>query len=315
MNEREVSSLREQTGRVLARLVERELISAAVVDGAPGGVHRGLRRGGGVEFAEHREYSPGDDLRHMDWRAWARNDRFYIKRYEQEVHASVTLLLDASASMAIAPRDSGSDGVHKMAAVRLLAAVVAALVVRQGDAVGLMVAGRPRQNVPPAGGEAHLLRLLAALLRVTPEGAGGLESLSRASLRDVERRGVVIALSDVLIEPAQALAPLAAMARLGPQVVLLQTLHPLELTLGFDEPVELVCGERGRRQIVDPRIVRRAYVDMMREHCAAVRQQATAAGVHHLLVDLGQDPTEQLGQLLSLLAARGHGTARLGGAS
>ena len=311
MMDRDIATLREQAGLVLARLLDRELRSATVVSGAPGGMHRGLRRGGGVEFAEHREYSPGDDLRHLDWRAWARNDRFYIKRYEQEVHASITLLLDASASMAVAPTAGVAAGVDKLAAVRLLVAILAAMVVRQGDAVGLMIAGRPHLNVSPAGGEAQLLRVIGTLLRAAAEGEGGLETLGRAALRDVERCGVVIALSDVLTDPGQAMAPLAAMARLGPRVALLQTLHPLELTLGFDEPVELVCGERGRRQIVDPRVVRRAYIDMMSDHCAAVRKQATAAGVHHLVVDLGTDPAAHIGKLLSLLSARGGRMARV----
>lgn len=310
MIDTEVTALREQAGLVLARLADRELRSATVVDGAPGGTHRGLRRGGGVEFAEHREYSPGDDLRHLDWRAWARNDRFYIKRYEQEVHAAITLVVDASASMAVAP--GGAAAVDKLAAVRLLVAVLAAMVVRQGDAVGLMIAGRPQLNLQPAGGEAQLLRVINVLLRTSAQGEGGLESLDRAALRDVERRGVVIVLSDVLTDPAQALAPLAAMARLGPRVALLQTLHPLELTLGFDGPVELICGERGQRQIVDPRVVRRGYVDMMADHCAAVRRQATATGVHHLVVDLGADPAGHIGKLLTLLATRGGRLARAG---
>ncbi len=311
MIDAQVAELRERAGEVLARLPPRELQSSAVVDGAPGGLHRGLRRGGGVEFAEHREYSPGDDLRHLDWRVWARNDRFYVKRHEQEVHAAVTLLVDASASMAAAPADA-PDQVAKWAAVRLLTATLAALVIRQGDAVGMLVAGRPRLSIPAAGGEGHLMRLLAALLRVPTEGPTGLEGLGRAALRDLERRGVVLAISDLLADPAAALAPLGAMARMGPQVVLLHTLHPRELDLGFAEPVDLICGESGRRQIVDPRVVRRAYVEMMNSHCAAVRTTATSLGVHHLLTNLGDDPAAIIGRLVLVLAARGRSQARTG---
>ena len=113
----------------------------------------------------------------------------------------------------------------------------------------------------------------------------------------------------------KALAPLGAMARLGPQVVLLHTLHPRELDLGFAEPVELICGETGDRQVVDPRVVRRAYGEMMAEHRAAVRAMATTLGVHHLEADLAQEPASIIGQLVMQLAARGRGQAGTGSAA
>lgn len=305
------AALRERASEVLARLPSRELRTHATVDGAPGGLHRGLRRGGGVEFAEHREYAPGDDLRHMDWRAYARNDRYVIKRYEQEVHASLTLLLDASASMEVGEDGAAgaASGLSKMAAVRLLAAALAALTVRQGDAVGLLVVGRRRQHLAPAGGETHLMYLLDVLLRLQPEGVAGLESVDRADLGGIQRRGAVVVLSDVLAPPARALAPLSAMTRLGPQVVLAQCLHPLELSLGFGGPVELACAETGTRQIIDPRVARAAYRDMMQAHIASVREHATSLGVHHILVDLSEDPASVLARLLGVLAAPAQGAS------
>lgn len=298
-------TLRQRASEVLARLPARELRTRATVDGSPGGLHRGLRRGGGVEFAEHREYAPGDDLRHLDWRAYARNDRYLIKRYEQEVHASLTLLVDASASMSLGEDGAAgaAEGLSKMDAVRLLAATLACLTVRQGDAVGLLAVGRRRQHLAPAGGETHLWLLLDALQRIRPDGAEGLESIDRADLGGIKRRGAVVVLSDVLAEPARALAPLSAMARLGPQVVLLQCLHPLEIHLDFRDAVELACAERGSRHVIDPRVARAAYGEMMRAHIGRVRAQATQVGVHHLLVDLSDDPAEIVARLLLVLAA------------
>ena len=273
------------------------------VDGTPGGVHRAARRGGGIEFAEHRDYAPGDDLRHVDWRAFARSDRYTVKRFEQEVHASVTLLLDASASMQVA---TGSE-VDKMAAVRLLAASLATWVIQSGDAVGLVVAGR-NIALPASGGKTHLRRLIGHLAALKPEGAAGFDGLGREVLRGPERRGTVIAISDFLADPAFALAPLAQLRRLGPRVLALATLHPLELDLSLGGNVELVCGETHRRDRVDARSVRGAYQEMLQRHLEHLRVRAVSGGIDLQVVDLSTPPQ----QVLRLAARRLAGQQRAG---
>lgn len=273
--------------------------SQRTVDGAPGGVHRAARRGGGIEFAEHRDYVPGDDLRYVDWKAYARSDRYTVKRFEQEVHASVTLLLDASASMQL----HGAPAPDKMLAVRLLCATLATWIVRNGDAVGLVVAGRSI-DVPAAGGRAHLRRVLHQLATVQPRGAAGFEGLDRAVLRSAERRGTVLAVSDFLAQPSVVLAPLAQLRRLGPRVLALCALHPVELDLAMHETIEVVCDETLRRELLDPRAVRGAYREMMADHLERLTQRCGGCGVEFMQLDLGADPTTQVRAVARQLARR-----------
>ena len=300
-----INALRAAASEVASRMGAASLQVAALVDGAPGGLHRGLRRGGGVEFAEHREYAPGDDLRHLDWRAYARNDRYFIKRFEQEVHASWTLLIDASASMSLddttVSRARSQPSVNKFSGVRLLAASLAMIGLQGGDAVGLKVIAQPHLDLPPAGGERQLLSLLEALVRMRPSGQAGLESLARSALHEVSGCSVVVALSDVLTEPASALAPLASLARLGADVLLLQTLHPLEVDFDLRDIVETVCDENGARKVVDPRLSRRSYADMMASHCDAIRAQSALAAVHYELAVLSEDPATVVERVLRLV--------------
>jgi uncharacterized protein (DUF58 family) len=300
-----IDALREAAAEVVSRMRQTPLQVAARVDGTPGGLHRGLRRGGGVEFAEHREYSPGDDLRHLDWRAYARNDKYFIKRFEQEVHASWTLLIDASASMSLddvaVARTGSQPAVDKFSAVRVLGATVAMIALQAGDAVGLKVIAQPHLDLPPAGGERQLLGVLESLVRIRPSGQAGLESLVRSALHEIPCHGVVLALSDVLTEPASALAPLGSLARLGADVVLLQTLHPLEVDFELRDVVEVVCDENGARKVVDPRLARRSYVEMMAAHCEAVRSRSAQVAVHYELAVLSEDPATVIQRILRLV--------------
>ncbi len=318
MNEstRASDRLAAEAAAVLARLGGVAPSPMRTVDGAPGGVHRAARRGGGIEFAEHREYGPGDDLRHLDWRAYARNDRYYVKRFEQEAHASITLLVDTSSSMDIHSDDSGAirsaggsgaDGgaaVDKLGAIKLLCAALAMLVVRRGDAIGLTFAGRPL-DLMASGGEAHLRRVLDALAGLEAQGPTGFDGLDRRLLRGPERRGAVVAVSDLLGEPAAVLAPLAQLRRVGPQVMVLQCLHPRELDLAFDGAVQLHCGETDRRDLIDPRAMRATYSELMQAHIADVRDRAVQAGLRHQLVDLGVGTDMHLRSVFRVLGRAG----------
>ena len=277
-------SLAQRAAEVLAGLGPLQLPARQVDDGLPGGLHRSLRRGGGVEFSEHKEYAPGDDLRQMDWKAYARTDRYFIKRFEQEVHATMTLIVDASASMHFA--DFESD---KFAAVRLLLACIGLVLVRQGDAVGLVVLGRPESTVAPGTGLRHFAHLADVLENTAPAGKNGLDAFEPVPWRGHERRGLALVASDVLLPAEQAMVPLMALQRSGMGVLLLQTLHPRELDLGFAAPAQFTCRENELMRTADPRVMRDAYVDLMRAHCDTVGRVAAHGGVGHVLVDTSVD--------------------------
>ena len=294
--------LRQRAAAVVARLAGTELMTRQVVDGMPGGPHRSPRRGGGVEFAEHKEYSPGDDLRHLDWRAYARADRLAVKRYEQEVHVALTLVIDGSASMAV-----GGEGNDKLECARLVAGALALLTVRQGDAVGLLIAGAGGQQLPHAAGAAHAFELIERLSVLKADGPAGFEGVGRQLRVGMPRRGVVVAIGDGLADPATLLAPLVGWQRAGLQVVFLHLLHPLEVDLSFDQPVELVDAETGTTEVVDPRFVRNAYVDMMRAHCEAIRRRTGQAGLAYAFATSGEDPAQIVRRVLGLLGSRRRG--------
>ncbi len=277
--------LARQAAAATTRLAGLSTSMQRTVDGAPGGAHRASVRGGGIEFADHREYTPGDDLRHIDWRAFARSDRYTIKQFEQEVHASVTLLVDSSASMHI----DGGPRPSKMHAIKLLCATLANWLINKGDAVGLTIAGR-RGELPATGGQGQLRKITERLAGLSAQGASGFERLDRGVLRRQQRRGFVLAVSDLLGDPSQLLAPLIQLRRVGPQVLVMCALHPLELDLSFDGTVELVCGETERRDRLDPRVVRSAYAEMMNAHLQQLQQRAMQGGLGFLLVNLGDPP-------------------------
>ncbi len=303
-------SLAQRASEVLAGLGPLQLPARQVDDGLPGGMHRSLRRGGGVEFSEHKDYAPGDDLRMLDWKAYGRTDRYVIKRYEQEVHATLTLILDASGSMQLS--DFASD---KFDAVRLLLACIALVLIRQGDSVGLAVLGRPQCTIAPGVGLRHFAHIAETLAAVQPDGDYGLDRFEPVPWRGHERRGLAMVASDVLVAPDKAMVPLTALQRSGLGVLLLHTLHPRELDLGFTTPAQFTCRESARQRTVDPRVMRDAYTTLMRQHCEAVAAAAAHGGVGHVLVDTSFDPRGLIRQVLRAtthLRVRG-GTGAQGG--
>ena len=306
-SDRTAEDLHAAAMALVAALRGVEVRARRAMDGRIGGQQRGLRRGGGVEFSAHRDYAPGDDLRRLDWRAFARNDRLYIKQFEQEVHAAVTILVDGSASMALQDDVDGSN-IDKWAQVQVLAATIALLVSRQGDAVALRTSAEPDRAVAPAAGAAQIARILATLAALRPQGRAGLEGLDGPggpAWHGAGQSGVVIALSDVLSEPVAAIAPLARLRRAGHDVLLFHTLHPLELRFEFGDAVELHCAETDLRLRVEPRAVRQRYLAMMTAHCEAVRERCIDAGIRYALIDLGEPLVASLRRAISGLATGG----------
>ena len=297
-------TLAQRAAEVLAGLGPLQMPARQVNEGQPGGLHRSLRRGGGVEFSEHKEYAPGDDLRHLDWRAYARTDRYYIKRYEQEVHGTLTLVVDASASMGFADLRCGD----KFDAVRLMLAALGLVLVRQGDAVGLLVIGRPELNLAPAGGLRHFVHIAERLETLQPEGQAGLDALGPSSWRGMDRFGLAVVASDALVEPELATAPLHDLRRSGLDVLLLHCLHPRERDLDFAGPTQLHCRETDARRLADPRLVKHTYAGLMRAHCDRLRVLATHGGLGYQLVDTGIDPRGVIREILRATARlRRHG--------
>lgn len=262
---------------VLSRIGHLELVARSVVEGFISGLHRSPFLGLSVDFAEHRPYMPGDDIRKVDWRVYARTDRFFVKEFEAETNANVVFALDASRSM-----DYGSGGVTKLDYGRYLAACLAHLSAGQRDRVGAAVfADTLADYVPPS--VRHRRLVLAALDRARPERAGDpvrpLEQLAGS----LGRRGLVVLVSDLYAEPDRIVEAVGRLRDRGQDVVVFQVLDPAEIEFPFDTPRSFEDLETGERLPVAPEEMRETYLARFEGHVAELARRLLERRVDHEL--------------------------------
>jgi len=219
----------------LAGLESMSLRARVVVEGAYAGLHRSPHAGGSVEFAEHKEYAPGDDIRHLDWKVAARTDRYTVKRFEDETEMRTYLVLDTSASMGYRGAEAG-PGVSKLEWASWLAAAVAYVAGQQGDPAGLLLVDDDvRTTLPPRTRPGHLPDVLAALEAVRPAGRSDVERGLLRTLEMAERRSLVLVFSDLLDAPMGLELRLRQLRTRGHDVVLFHIMHPDEVELPGDD--------------------------------------------------------------------------------
>ena len=245
---------------MLARIGDLPLLARTVVDGFMHGLHRARKVGLSLDFAEHRAYQPGDDIRRIDWRVFGRTDRFYVKEYEADTNASVTFALDASGSM-----DFGSGPVTKFDYGRFLAASLAWLSQRQGDRVGLVTfAGDLLEVVPPS--TRHLQLILYTLGRARATGAGRLAPVLERAARLMNRAGIVVVISDCYEDPALVQRAVGTLRARGHDTVLFHVLDPAERDLPGDGAATFEDAETGERLPLRPEALRQKYQAAVQEH-------------------------------------------------
>jgi uncharacterized protein (DUF58 family) len=286
----------------LARLGSLPIKARVIVEGALSGLHRASVHGSSVEFSEHKEYSPGDELRHIDWRAYAKGDRYYVKQYEQESQLTVYLVLDSSASMMFA-----GGGIAKLEYAGLSLAAIAYLVIQQQDKVGLLACGdRAIETiVPPRARSTHLHDLLAVLDQLMAKGGTGDESPAAALHRIAElsrrRRCLVVLASDLFDTSDETLQALAALRAQKHDVSVLHILDPHERTFPFEGLTEFHALESTHRMLVNPAAIRRDYLERMEQFLTKTRGTLASAGVDYHLTSTDRPLDETL---LSLLVSR-----------
>lgn len=283
---------------VIARLATLELRARTIVEGFLSGLHRSPLKGFSVEFAEYRQYLPGDDLATIDWRVFARSDRFVVRKHEEETNLKGYLLLDVSGSMAY-----GSGSLTKLAYGCTLAASLAYLMQRQRDAAGLVTFDEQiRRLVPPSIRPGHLSAVLHALDEVTP-GSRTDAGRPLAQLADaMTTRGLVVLISDLLDEPARVVTGLKHLRSRGSDVLVFHVLDHDELTFPFERPVRFKDLEDGVEVLAHPREIRPGYLTAINGLVADYRRELGAAGIDYQLVDTSQPLDESL---LAYLSARG----------
>jgi uncharacterized protein (DUF58 family) len=280
----------------VARLGGLEIVAQGVVEGFLSGLHRSPFRGFSVEFTEHRAYQPGDEPRYLDWRILARSDRLFVKQFEEETNLRAMILLDASRSMSW----RGAPGrLTKREYAQRLAAALGLILLRQRDATGLITFDDAvREVVPPRVKSGQWRRLLHGIVAL-PEGRG---TAAEAALRQVTsllvRRGLVVLISDLLLDRDLALVALRFLRHRGHQVVVLHLMDPAERVLSGPPEVRFRDPESDQSLVVRPRELARAYRDAVQHEISAWRSACRRHGIayHDVTTD------EPFGRVLRRLA-------------
>jgi uncharacterized protein (DUF58 family) len=263
---------------VLSRIGNLELIARSVVDGFINGMHRSPYFGASVDFAEHRGYVPGDDIRRVDWRLFARTDRFYIKEYEADTNANFAVLLDVSKSMGFA-----SGGVSKIEYGKMLAGCLTYLVHRQRDRVGLVAFDSDIvQFVPPSA--KHMDVVLHTLDRVTPSGPGGLRVPLHKMAEHFGRRSLLVLISDLYEDPDAVLEAINPLRFRGNDIIVFHLLDPAEIDFSFDTPSAFEDLESGEQLPIVPDALAEQYRALVREHITALTERFSANRIDYSLV-------------------------------
>jgi uncharacterized protein (DUF58 family) len=250
--------------RVLARIDNLSLLARTVVDGFINGLHRSPYLGLSIDFAEHRPYMPGDDIRRIDWRVFGRTDRYYVKEFEADTNANFLVILDISRSM-----DYASNGITKLDYARYLAACLSYFSRQQRDRVGLATITEDIvEFVPPSA--KHLDIVLHTIDRIQP---GGASDLQRALLKIAEatkRRSIVLLISDLYDEPQSVLRAVSYLKNKGNDVLIFQVLDPAEVEFPFEGPVHFEDLESGEKIPVVPELQREQYRQLVQAHLSEV---------------------------------------------
>lgn len=263
---------------LLKELGSLELVARTAVDGVLHGAHSTDRPGFSQEFAEYRDYVPGDDLRFVDWNAYARTDRLYLKRFEGETNTRLLVVLDVSASM-----DVGGVEPSKLVYGTWLAAALVHIAMRQHDAAGLMTfSDRVRDDLTPRAGSAQRRRLFHRLDALTASGGSDWEDAFAHVARRLTRRGVIAAISDFYCDPAAFGRALAMLGVRGHDLIVFHLLDSQERKPVFRRNVTLRDSETAAEIEVDVNDLRAGYPQRLTAHEAALRGQAGAAGAHYV---------------------------------
>jgi len=266
---------------VLARLSNLYLRARWVVEGIMSGIHRSRSKGFSVEFEEHREYSPGDEIRRIDWKALGKFDRYFIKEYEDETNLRAYLILDTSASMNYA-----SNGITKFEYGCILTASLAYLILKQQDAAGLVTfSDRIESFIPPRARRGYLMEILRAIERRAPSGETNLGKILLEVAGKMKRRGLVILVSDLLDEPEEILKGLRLFRFKGNDVIVFHLLDAAELDLPFDGNVLFEDMEAANLKVTaDPQAIRKIYRKVVEEFIDHLRKECRENSMDYQLL-------------------------------
>lgn len=277
------------------RVARLELRARQIVEGFLSGAHRSPYFGQSVEFVQHRQYVAGDDVRHVDWKVWARQDRLVIKQYEEDTNLRCALLIDTSASMRY-----GRGSVNKFDYACTLAACIAYLVLRQQDAVGsVMFDNRIRSRLPYRTARNHLNAILASLEETQPGEKTDLDAIFKEVVEIFPKRGLMVLISDLLGAEESTLRGIDTLRRAGHDVMVLHVLDDDELDFPFADPTRFEGLESSDTLTCNPRALREGYLEALERFLDRVRRACAASKSDYLLIRPSQSPDAVLARLLN----------------
>ncbi len=261
--------------KVLARIDNLDLLARTVVDGFINGLHHSPYFGLSVDFAEHRPYTPGDDIRRIDWRVFGRTDRFYVKEYEADTNANFSILFDISRSM-----DYTSHVVSKLDYGRYLAACLAYFSRQQRDRVGIVTFDTDIVDYVPASAK-HLDIVLHTIDRISAKQPGALEAPLLKVAEMMRRRSILVLISDLYEDPDTVVRALSKLRHKGNDIIVFHVLDPAEIDFPFDEAAHFEDLESGERIPVVPETLGDQYRALMNEHMATLSDRLIANGIDY----------------------------------
>ena len=265
----------------LSRITSMQLLAKTVVQGFILGLHKSPYRGFSVEFAEYRQYSPGDEIRHLDWKLYGKTDRYYIKQYEEETNLNCHIILDKSASMGY-----GSGRLTKLQYGAYLSACLSYFMMLQRDATGLVIFDDAiRTLLPPRSRLTHMHLMLSELENLKPSGPTAAGKPLHDLAEGVKKRGLIVLISDLMDEPAEVLSGLQHFKFLGNDVIVFHLADKAELEFPFESMTEFIDPETGERILTSPKNMRQHYMAEMEKFYGQYRQGCADLQVDYKLLD------------------------------
>ncbi len=277
------------------RVARLELRARHIVEGFLSGAHRSPYFGQSVEFVQHRQYVAGDDVRHVDWKVWARQDRLVIKQYEEDTNLRCSLLVDSSASMLYGRKEN-----TKFDYACTLAACLALLILKQQDAVGsVLFDDRIRSRVPLRASQNHLNDILVSLENAKPANKTNLDSVFRDVVQTFPKRGLMVLISDLLGAEESSLRGIDTLRRAGHDVMVLHIMDDDELDFPFADPTRFEGMESSDTLTCNPRALREGYLQALERFLDRVRRACAASKSDYLLIRPSEAPDAVLGKILN----------------
>ena len=270
--------------QVLARISSLKITATNMVDGILTGQHRSRHKGASVEFAEYKDYSPGDEIRHIDWKVVGKTDKYHVKQFEQSTNLKCTILLDSSGSMAYqSPLEKGES---KIDYASNLVAALSYLFLKQFDAVGLTFFNDTViQHIPPRSKASHLQHILHGLSTISPKGVTQIEKVLSGLAERLQGRGMLILVSDFLTRDQDIYKSLKLLRSRGLEVILFHVLHPDELNLSFDGDTVFESLEDDTSVGLDPEDIREEYQKAIQKKIDQLKKTSNGLGVDYVFMD------------------------------